>query len=87
MLTALRTRVRPHLIDRLPKPERPVRDGELRRHGQTAPLEIEEELLPGLRAFADTVGKANEFLLAFGSGADDHKQTLRVVSLPQTQNG
>ena len=52
-----------------------------------ASLQVEEELLPGLRAFADTVGKANEFLLAFGSGADDHKQTLRVVSLPQTQNG
>jgi len=72
--TPLRTRLRPHLIDRLPEAERPVGDGELRRHRQTAPLEIEEELLPRLRALADAVGKANEFLLTFGSGADDHQQ-------------
>src|SRR5208283_6043978 len=80
--TTLRTRLRPHLIDRLPEAKRPVSNGELRRHRQTAPLEIEEEFLPRLRALADAVGKANEFLLAFGSGANDHEQTLRVVLEP-----
>jgi len=52
----------------------------LRIDRQTAPLEIEQELLPGLRALADAVGKPDEFLLAFGSGADNYEQTQRVVS-------
>ena len=82
MLTALRTRVRPHLIDRLPKPERPVRDGELRRHRQTAPLEIEEELLPGLRTFAHAIDQADKLLLALGRGTNDDQQALRVVLEP-----
>src|SRR5271169_5704838 len=46
------------------------------------PLEIEQQLLPGLRALADAVGKPDEFLLAFGGGADDHEQTLRVIFEP-----
>src|ERR1700692_706190 len=40
---ALCTRLRAHLIDRLPEAERPVGDGELRPYCQTAPLEIEQE--------------------------------------------
>src|ERR1019366_6514884 len=51
--TALRSRLRPPLIARLPEAERPVRHGKLRIDRQTAPLEIEQELLPGLRALAD----------------------------------
>src|SRR5271170_6138497 len=69
-------------IDRLPEAQRPVGDGELRPCCQTAPLEIEQQLLPGLRALADAVGKPDEFLLAFGGGADDHEQTLRVIFEP-----
>src|SRR5271167_3967213 len=79
---ALRTRLWPYLIDRLPEAQRPVGDGELRPCCQTAPLEIEQQLLPGLRALADAVGKPDEFLLAFGGGADDHEQTLRVIFEP-----
>ena len=30
----------------------------------------------------DAVGKSDEFLLAFGSGADNYEQTLRVVLEP-----
>src|SRR5262245_16754698 len=62
--------------------ERPVGDGELRVDRQTAPLEIEQQLLPGLRALPDAVGKPNQFLLAFGSGTDDHEQALRIVFEP-----
>src|SRR6266851_5952692 len=80
--TALRTRLRPHLIDRLPEAERPVGDGELWPDRQTASLEIEQQLLPGLHALADAVGKSNEFLLAFSCGADNHEQTLRVIFEP-----
>ena len=79
---ALRSRLRPHLVDRLPEAERPVGDGKLRVDRQTAPLEIEQQLLPGLRALADAVGKPNQFLLAFGGGADDHEQALRVIFEP-----
>ena len=43
---------------------------------------IEQQLLPGLRALADAVGKPNQFLLAFGGGADDHEQALRVIFEP-----
>src|SRR5271163_3864422 len=42
----------------------------------------EQQLLPGLRALADTVGKPDEFLPAFGGGADDHEQTLRIIFEP-----
>ena len=64
---ALRSRLRPHLVDRLPEAERTVGDGELRVDRQTAPLEIEQQFLPGLRALADAVGKPNQFLLALGA--------------------
>src|SRR5208282_6507416 len=67
---------------RLPEAERPIRDGKLRVDHQTAPLEIEEEFSPGLRALADAVGKPDKFLLAVGGGADDHEQTLCVVFEP-----
>src|SRR5271155_4888791 len=80
--TALRTRLRPHLIDRFPEAERPIGDGELRSGRQTAPLEIKQQLLPELRALADAVCKTDEFLLAFGCGTDDHEQTLRVIFEP-----
>ena len=79
---ALPARLRPYLIDRLPEAERPVGDSELRGDRQAVPLEIEQQLLPGLRALADAVGKPNEFLLAFGGGADDYQQTLRVIFEP-----
>jgi hypothetical protein len=52
---ALRSCLRPHLVDRLPEAERPIGDGEPRVDRQTAPLEIEQQLLPGLRALADAV--------------------------------
>src|ERR1700730_6558898 len=70
---ALRSCLRPHLLDRLPEAERPIGDSELWVDRQTTPLEIEQQLLPGLRALADAVGKPNQFLLAFGGGADDHE--------------
>ncbi len=80
--TTLRPRLRPHFIDRLPEAERTIGDGELRPDRQTAPLKIEQQLFPGLRALADAVGEPDEFLLSFRCGADDHEQTLRVIFKP-----
>src|SRR5712692_62163 len=70
---ALRSRLWPNLIDRFPETECPVGHGELRPDRQTAPFEVEQQFLPGLRALADAVGKPNEFLLAFSGGADNHE--------------
>jgi hypothetical protein len=50
--------------------------------GQTTPLEIQQPLLPGLRALANAVSKPNQFLLAIRSGADDHEQALRIIFEP-----
>jgi len=75
----MRSGLRPHLIDRPLEAERPSAI-KLSIYRQTAPFEIEQELLLGLRALADAVSKPDEFLLAFGSGADNYEQTLCVVS-------
>jgi hypothetical protein len=70
-------------LDRcFPEAKRAIGDGKLRSDCQTAPLEIEQQFLPGLRALADAVGKADKFLLAFGGGADDHEQALRIIFEP-----
>jgi hypothetical protein len=61
--------------------KRAIGDGEPRSPCQAAPLEIEQQFLPGLRALADAVGKTDEFL-AFGGGADDHEHTLRLIFEP-----
>src|SRR5258708_4654632 len=80
--SAFRVRLRPHFDARLAEVERPVGDCELRHDRQTPPLEIEQQLLPGLRVLAVAVGKPAEFLLAFGWGADDDEQTLRIILEP-----
>ena len=43
------------------------------------PLEIEEQLPPGLRALAHAVDEADELLFALRRGANDDQQALRVV--------
>jgi hypothetical protein len=51
------------------------RGPKLRVDRQTTPFEIEQQLLPGLRALANAVGKPS-------GGADDHEQALRVIFEP-----
>ena len=80
--TALAARPGPHLLDRLPEAERAVGDREFGRHRKPAPFEIEQQLAPALRALAHAVDEADELLLAFGRGADDDQQALRVVLEP-----
>src|SRR5262249_19701579 len=72
-------RRRPHVLDRLPEAECAVGDRELGRHGKPVPLQVEEELLPGLCTLAHAVDEADEPLLALGRGADDDQQALRDV--------
>src|SRR5271165_4095000 len=75
----LLARRRPYLAERLPEAERAVGDGKLRRRRQTAPLEIEQEVAPGLGALAHTVGKADQLLLALRRRADDYENALRLI--------
>src|SRR6516162_4710880 len=79
---ALAARLRPHLLDRLPEAERAVGDRELGPNRKPASLQVEEELFPGLRTFANAVDQTDELLLALGRGANDDQQALRGVLKP-----
>ena len=82
---ALPAGLRPHLAERLPEAERAVGDGELGRDRQPAPLQIEQQLPPGLRALAHAVGEADQLLLALWRRADDDQDALRGVLEPGLQ--
>jgi len=79
---ALAAGLRPHFLDRLPEAERAVGDRELGRHRKSAPLQVEQQLLPGLRTLAHAVDQTDQLLLALGRGADDEQQALRSVLEP-----
>src|SRR6266700_3073573 len=79
---AVAAELRPHFLDRLPEAERAVGDRELGSHREPTPLQVEEELPPGLRTLAHAVDEADKLLLAFGRGADDDQQALRGVFEP-----
>jgi hypothetical protein len=63
---ALATRLRPHFLDCLPKAERTAGDRELGRPASPAPLQVEQQLFPGLRTLAHTVDQADQLLLVLG---------------------
>src|SRR3954451_21501120 len=67
---------RPQLAERLPKAKRAIGDGEFGRDRQTSVLQIEQQFTPILRAFARTVGKAEQLLFALRRRADDHQDAL-----------
>jgi len=48
-----------------------------------APLQVEQQVAPGLRAFAQPIGEPDQFLFALRRGADNHQQTLRLVFQPR----
>src|ERR1700740_3480908 len=79
---ALSAGLRPHFLDRLPEAQRAVGDRELGRHRKSAPLQVEQQLFPGLRTLAHTVDQADQLLLALGRGTDDDQQALRSVLEP-----
>src|SRR5712671_2277380 len=74
---ALSARLGPHFLDCLPEAERAVGDGELGRCRKSAPLQVEQQLPPGLRTLAYTVDQADQLFLALERGADDDQQALR----------
>ena len=86
---ALTAGLGPHLLDGLPEAESAPRfregrlgNRELRPDVQPAPLQVEQQLLPGLRALAHAVDQADQLLVAFGGRADDDEQALRIVLEP-----
>jgi hypothetical protein len=52
------------------------------RASAAAPLQVEEQLPPGLRTLAHAVDQADELLLALGRGSDDDQQALRGILEP-----
>src|SRR5436305_15295344 len=73
---------RPQLAERLPKAKRAIGDGEFGSDRQTSVLQIEQQFTPILRAFARTVGKAEQLLFALRRRADDHQDALFGVVPP-----
>src|SRR5437660_11502374 len=61
---ALLARFRPDLTGGLPEPERAIGDGKLRRHVEPAPLQVEQQIAPVLRALAGAIGEADQLLAA-----------------------
>jgi hypothetical protein len=58
---ALLARFWPDLASGLPEPER-AGDGEPRRHIEPAPLQVQQQIAPVLRAVAGAIGKATSSL-------------------------
>src|SRR5580658_3583493 len=67
------------LIDGLPEAECAVADGEIRRDLEATPLDVDEKFAPALRALPHPGLETDEFLLALGCGADQHKHAFGVV--------
>ena len=75
---ALMPRCRRYLLQCLPKTERAIPGGQLRRDGQAARLEIDKQLAPALRAFPDAHLEAEQLLLALRRGPDQHQHAFRL---------
>jgi hypothetical protein len=65
-----------HLLQRLPKAERAIADSEFGRDRQATGLQPDQELPPALGTLAGADLEADQFLLAFRRGADDHQHAL-----------
>src|SRR5713101_1045725 len=76
---ALLARSRPDLASGLPEPERAVGDDELRGHVEPAPLQVEQQIAPIVRALPGAIGEADQFLAAFRRRADQHQDALLFV--------
>ena len=66
----------------LPEAQRAVGDREFGPPREPAPLQVKEQLPPGLRALTHAINEPDEFLLALGRRADDHQQALRFILEP-----
>jgi CRISPR-associated endonuclease Cas3-HD len=60
----LAARLRPHFLDRLPETKCSVGDREFGSRREPPPFEVDEKLLPGLRALAHAVDEPDDFLFA-----------------------
>src|SRR5712664_3627437 len=75
----LLARFRPDFTGGLPEPERAISDGEPRRHVEPAPLQVEQQIAPVVRALAGAIGEADQFLAAFRRRADQNQDALLFV--------
>ena len=64
------------LVESLPEPQRAVGDRQFRSDREPARLQVDQQLMPALGAFADADLEAEQFLLAFRRGADHHQHAV-----------
>ena len=83
---ALLTRFRPDLTGGLPEPECAIGDGEPRRHVEPAPLQVEQQIAPVLRALAGAIGEA-ESRRRLRSAAAFKKVDRDVLMVDLRRNG
>src|SRR5215216_3360899 len=74
--TPLPARLPIDLAERLPKPQRPIANGQSWPLREPTALEVEEQVLPGLLALSVAIPKAYEFFLATGVSTNNHQQTM-----------
>src|SRR5258708_1282597 len=76
---ALLARFRPDLAGGLPEPECAIGDDEPRGRIEPAPLQIEQQIAPVVRALAGAIGEADQFFAAFRRRTDQHEDALLFV--------
>jgi len=66
------------VAQRRPEPERPVANGQLRRHRQTALLQPVQQVAPAVRVLPEAVHDRQNILLAILIRTDNHQHTLAI---------
>ncbi len=67
------------LVERLPEDKRPISHSNVRCNGQAPPLDLDEKLAPALGALAHASLEADQLLLAFRRGADQHQDAFGLI--------
>ena len=73
------------LIERLPEAKGAVAHGKIGRDLKATTLDVDQQLAPALRTFANTGLEADKFLLALGCGADQNQHAFGMVFHPGLQ--
>src|SRR5262249_20591443 len=76
---------RKDFLDRLPKAERAIADGKVRRDLEPTLPDVDEEFTPALCALAYSYLEADEFFLALGFCTDQHQHAFGIVFHPALQ--
>lgn len=73
------------LVERLPEAERAIADGNIGRDLQATPLHVDQQLPPALCVLANACLETDQFLPAFGRGADQDQHAFGLVFRPRLE--